>query len=221
MFKTLTKAALASIAAIAFAGAAQAVSITNGDFEAGAYVGGPDGFQTVASGNTAITGWTVGGAGVDWVGTYWQQLPGSSKSVDLHQLNVGSIEQMITGLTPGLTYLISFYVAPNSARNQLDKSATLAFGADSVQVTYDTTAANTLNNMGWEQRTYSFVASTTDQLLKLTGSVAPGDDAATGLAVDNFSISAAPDAATWLSMIVGFGAAGTVLRRQRGKLATA
>ena len=221
MFKTLTKAALASVAAVAFAGAAQAVSITNGDFEAGAYVAGPDGFKTLSAGNTDMTGWTVKGNGVDWVGTYWQQLPGSSKSVDLHALNVGSIEQMITGLTPTLTYLISFYVAPNTALNKLDKSATLAFGDDEVTVTYDTTGANALNSMGWEQRSYYFVAKDSAQLLKLTGSVGPGDSNATGLAVDNFSISAAPDAATWLSMILGFGAAGTMLRRQRGKLATA
>lgn len=222
MTSKLLKAAFASTVAVALAGSAQAVTIANGGFENGLFEVGPDGFQELDAGSTAMTGWTIGGNGVDWVSSYWEQLPGSSKSIDLHQMNIGSIEQLITGLTPGLQYFISFFVAPNNSQGtNLPKSAELAFGSDSVIVTYNTTGANTLANMGWEERTYSFVASQSDQLLKLTGMITPGDDSRTGLAVDNFSISAAPDSATWLTMIVGFGAAGTMLRRQRTKLATA
>ena len=36
----------------------------NGSFELGAYTGGP--YNYVTAGSSAITGWTIGGAGIDW-----------------------------------------------------------------------------------------------------------------------------------------------------------
>ena len=51
---------------------------------------------------------------------------------------------------------------------------------------------------------------------------ASGDTNASGPALDNVSISAVPETATWAMMILGFGVVGGAVRRRRSTaLATA
>ena len=67
MFKVPRLVSLAAIAACV-ASPAMAVSIVNGSFELGTDPGAS--YSTQAAGSTAITGWTVGGFGVDYIGGY-------------------------------------------------------------------------------------------------------------------------------------------------------
>ena len=49
---------------------AHAASITNGSFEEDSGIG-VGSFRTLGNGDMSITGWTVGGSAVDWIGSYW------------------------------------------------------------------------------------------------------------------------------------------------------
>jgi len=93
-------AGLAFVAALAAGavtpmGGAQATLISNGSFELGP---DPGTFTTLNGGNTSITGWTVGGSSIDYIGTYWVAADGN-RSLDMNGLNIGSISQTISGLT--------------------------------------------------------------------------------------------------------------------------
>src|SRR5207247_5161828 len=61
---------------------------------------------------TSITGWIVESGNIDYVGTRWAAGDGN-RCLDLSGTTVGTISQMITGLTPGLTYRLSFLMAGN------------------------------------------------------------------------------------------------------------
>src|SRR5688572_18224503 len=95
---------LAGAALLLGAQSAYAVTITNGGFESGT---NPGAFTTVAAGGTNITGWTVGGNGVDYIGTYWTASEGG-RSIDLSALNAGSVSQVLNGLTIGQEYTVTF-----------------------------------------------------------------------------------------------------------------
>ena len=199
--------------ALTFGGstAAQAVTIVNGNFESGPAVGA-GGFTTLGSG-TSLPGWDITGGGVDYIGSYWTGAAGvGSHSIDLNGNSSGAISQTITGLTAGVNYVVSFFISgnPDNGKNPNPKSAVLLLGNTADLISYTLTAQNTKTTMQWEQVSYSFLATGTTALLALT-STTPG---AYGLAVDNFSISAAPDAATWLTMILGFGLVGAAMRRR-------
>lgn len=244
MTKMITKTLLACAAGLAVASAANAVSFTNGSFESGSYNGDSD-FDTLGVGSTAMTGWLVEAGtpdpllynpvptikddpqGVDWVANYWNAQDGD-RSVDLNSLNAGALSQTLSGLVAGTQYFISFFYSGNPEKqddNPALKTATFSINqggpAISHVITYDVDAeGNTLGaagDMKWKEAVYSFVATGSDATIRISSNLF----GATGVVVDNFSISAAPDAATWLTMIFGFGGAGMVLRRQRAKLATA
>lgn len=76
-------------------------------------------------------------------------------------------------------------------------------------------------NYDYAFRTYRFIPDPPPAETPQGGSeppvalVTPPSGGQGSLALDNFSISAAPDAATWLTMLCGFGMAGSALRRRR------
>lgn len=72
-------------------------------------------------------------------------------------------------------------------------------------------------NFGWTSAVYTFTALNAGTAKMYFGTTS-GDNI--GTLVDNVSLTAAvPEPATWLVMILGFGAAGAVLRRRRAALA--
>ena len=83
--KTLNKRFLALALAAALCGAAHAAPFQNGSFETGPT---PGGYVTLSAGDTQITGWTVTGDSVDYIGSYWPAADGS-RSLDLSG-NAGS-----------------------------------------------------------------------------------------------------------------------------------
>lgn len=205
--KKIAHFGLAATIAIGASGSAQAVTIVNPSFESGA-IGGS--FQTKGAGDD-LPGWVIGGS-IDHIGNYWAAQDGN-KSIDLNGGGAGSISQTLSGLVAGTTYLVSFWVSgnPDNSQTPNPKTAVLTLGSAGNTVSYTLTAANSTANMLWEERSYSFVATGTTALLELASNQANSY----GLAVDNFSISAVPEPATWGMMIAGFGAAGMTLRRRR------
>lgn len=206
---------LASLLAFA-ATPASAAAIVNGSFEAGFDIA-PGSFRTVASGNSsAISGWTVGGAGVDYIGTYWQAEAGR-RSIDLSALNAGSVSQSLTTVI-GQAYKVAFYLSGNPDGGLGQKMATVAAtGYAPGSFIYTVGGANSHTNMLWERFSYTFRAAATTTQLSFTSAT----PTAFGPALDNVSISAVPEPAMWATMIAGMALVGAAARRRRRNMAVA
>lgn len=208
---------LAAAAGSAFMlpGAASAAAFINGSFESGI---SPGSFTTVSGGDTtSITGWTVTGDSVDYIGNYWTAQDGS-RSVDLDGNGQGGIAQTFDTVA-GTKYSVSFWLAGNPDGAPVSKTVQVgATGNASTDYTFDTTGHDKAN-LGWAQYTYNFVAGGASTTLSFA-SQTPG---AYGPVLDNVAITAAgvPEPATWGLMILGFAAVGGVMRRRGATQAAA
>ena len=206
--KNIVAGAALALAAGFAASSANAAVIVNGSFEDGP---NPGSFTTLANGSTAINGWTVGGNGIDYIGTLWKAADGV-RSLDLSALDAGGISQTFATVV-GKTYKVSFSLAGNPDGGFGNKVlvTTLGLGQLPEIETFTVGASNTHENMGWQTITYSFVANSTSSTLNF----ASATKGPYGPALDNVVVSAVPEPATWAMMIVGFGAAGTMVRNRR------
>ncbi len=209
MKRYLIAAAMAAAAGIV-AAPASAASIINGSFELGTNPGAT--FSTLAAGSSAITGWTIGGAGVDYIGGYWNASDGQ-RSVDLSALSAGGVSQNITTVA-GKTYKVTFDMAGNPDGGLGSRVMVITSNGFGPQINNFTVgAANTRTNMGWQSMSYTFTAGpgTTTTIAFASDEYNPF-----GPALDNVSISSAvPEASTWALITLGFGAAGGMIRRSR------
>ena len=215
----MLKVALLASAITLSAGAASAANlIVNGGFNVGGTLNG--GFQTVGVGNTAITGWTLYGGNVDWITGYWQSSDGDGFSVDMDGNTQGAIGQYITTVV-GQTYNLTFDMSGNpDAGPDTDYLGVYANGYLSPNATYAVGGGNSRPNMLWSQRSYNFTANSTSTLIGFQSF--NSNSCCWGAAIDNVSVSGAvPEPATWAMMILGFGAAGSMIRRRKAVLAAA
>ncbi len=212
--KLLSAAAVSAVVAVNPASAAVNL-ITNGSFETGTYTSAA--FDTVLAGSGVITGWTVAGHSVDWIGTYWQPGEGS-RSIDLAGNGPGSLSQSFNTVV-GQTYLVSFMLAgnPDNGGGIRDLDVRVKSNPSNVTLTpaFDTTGYNSAN-MGWTQYSFYFAANNTTSTLGF-GSFA---DSPYGPAIDNVSVSAVPEPSTWALMLLGFAGLGFFAYRRTKKLAT-
>jgi choice-of-anchor C domain-containing protein len=193
--------------------AARAAFFTNGSFEQGPHSGGW--YDTLYAGSTAITGWTVGGHSVDWIGTYWQAADGN-RSIDLNGLGPGWISQTFDTVS-GQEYTVSFAMAGNPDGLN-DVKVQLAFAGADWGMFWFNAADNTHANMGWETKSFSFVALDSQTTLTFA-SATPGFY---GPALDNVSVTPAdsihptPEPASAVAMGVGgLGLLAGLWRRNR------
>jgi choice-of-anchor C domain-containing protein len=172
---------LAGAALLLGAQSASALSITNGSFEDPSVAGG---FGTLNAGDPSLTGWTIGGNSIDHIGNYWNAQSGS-QSVDLNGNNTGSISQLISGLTDGQQYTVSFYAAatPTYGAQGLLVSA----GGSSKLLSLADTGSR--GNMSWALQTITFIADVTGTALLTFAGVNAGP---AGAALDNVTIAATP-----------------------------
>jgi choice-of-anchor C domain-containing protein len=174
---------IAGAAMLLGAQAAHAATIVNGSFET-PIIGGT--FDTYEAGSSSLTGWTIGGAGVNHIGSYWVSQDGN-QSIDLNDDDIGSISQDLTGLTVGLEYRVSFYGAANPNAGPASKQ--LQVSAAGVNNFYSfPNGTNTNSSMGWALQTFLFVATATTETLTFAGLT--GGPA--GVALDNITIAATP-----------------------------
>jgi choice-of-anchor C domain-containing protein len=206
------KLILALACAIAFPATAYAGPFINGSFESGT---NPGIFTPLAAGSTAITGWTVGGDSVDYIGTYWNAQNGS-RSVDLSGNAPGSIFQTFDTVL-GQVYNVTFFLGANGDGPPPTKTVSVTATGNAAGNYSVGTTPFPPNVTAWSPFNYVFTATGTSTTLNFTST----GTTAYGAALDNVNVTAVPEPATWALMIFGFGAIGGVLRRRQGSFAFA
>jgi hypothetical protein len=139
---------------------------------------------------------------------------------------VSPIYQLITGLTVGQTYTLSFDWAGAQQKNY-DGATTEAWyfglGTDINNFnTFDARYTGAVNNVshgftGWQTTSATFTATSANEYLAFMANGTPSGEPPFSL-LDNVSLkaqSAVPEPATWVMMIGGFGFVGYSLRRRR------
>lgn len=209
--------AAASVASIS--SGAQAAAFTNGSFEFNTCGTAPNSFTTVAPANACITGWTTLAHSVDLVREdFWQAQEGEY-SVDLSGNAAGGIQQAFDTVAGGI-YSVDYFLAGNpDAPAGSPGSDPLKFGVvaavDGVVIDSSTIlgVAATRQNMQYQAWNFTFTAQGPSTTLRFTSNF---DNGAYGPVLDNVSVTAVPEPATWAFMLVGFGAVGYSMRRRSG-----
>ena len=212
----LKRAILAIALAVGAAGGGQAATVVNGSFETGPNPNGGLGFITLGTGDSSITGWTVTGGSIDYIGNYWTAQDGS-RSIDLAGTSLGTLTQTLTDTIVGQRYAVNFWVSKTPDGGAATRTGTFAAGGQTFNFSYAT--PNDRTNMNWQLETFEFFATSTTTDLSFAADASAG--CCFGPALDNVSIDAVPEPATWAMMIGGFGLVGGALRAARRRSARA
>ena len=158
-------------------------AVNNGSFETGTV--DPGSFTTLSSvDSTSITDWTVESGSIDYIGTYWPASDGT-RSIDLNGTEAGSISQEIPTVA-GTMYKVTFDMSGNPDNEpELKTLDVTADGGQAGSFSYNTAVGNTLANMMWAPKEYTFTAGDASTLLKFTSTLAN----AFGAAIDNVVVT--------------------------------
>ena len=202
---------LALFFALAITGVVHAAPFQNGSFENGS--GAPASLTTLGPGDTSITGWTVTGNGIDWIGTYWVAANGTY-SLDLSAGAAGGIQQTFDTVA-GHNYSVTFALAGNGAGGSTVKMVQVqATGGTQTTYSFETTGTS-YSAMGWTTQTYSFTATGPSTTLSFTSL----ENSAYGPALDNVALGdvtpvPAPALSAWAVLGVD-GLLGLIAWRSR------
>jgi len=183
--------------------------ITNGSFESG-------------TGSSSITGWTIGGGGIDRIfDTGWQASDGSY-SIDLNAFTPGQVSQTFATIA-GVPILVTFDLSGNPDGN-LSLLKTLDVLVDSVvagSFSYDrATKLNTNANMKYSSESFTFTPTSTSTTLTFksttTSPVDGSGNVPSGPVIDNVVATAVPEPGMVMLMGSGlFGLFGWGMRKRR------
>ena len=218
--RSTASAGIAVVASLVLAGSALAAfaGATNGSFENGS--NDPVTYEQLPAGSAVLTGWTISTGSIDWIGTYWPAAAGK-KSLDMNGGSPGAISQVLA-TTIGKTYDVTFALSANPEGPVAAYALTVAAtGATSKAFTFDRAVnGNTLSNMMWQAKKYSFTATSATTTLSFASGVAAGPH---GPTLDNVVVTekvassstggpgAACKSGSWKTMV---DKAGTHFRNQ-------
>lgn len=177
--------AVAVVASTSFAGTANASGnlVVNGSFEDGDFNGAGHQLIIPSAAATHLPGWTIDSGSIDKIGSLWVASH-EDLSIDLNSTVAGAISQNVP-TTVGQDYLVTFDMAGNVAGTPVVKSLTATAAGSGGSFTFDTTGQS-FANMGWEQKSFTFTATSTSTNLKFASS----HGGAYGPALDNVSVVA-------------------------------
>jgi PEP-CTERM motif/Protein of unknown function (DUF642) len=236
MAKHIYSAIVAASAAVAgfctvagFQPASATEFIVNGSFEADPFTGSGLGYKLGLVGND-VTGWFIPssdgtypwglqntnafGAGPTPYGNQWLVLGETGASGGTP--NDYTIQQTMTGLTPGKTYSLSFAISSEEGCCSVVETSFLSGSSTGAQ---DFTAPAVTNYWNvWATESESFVATSSSVTLQFKDLAveATSPDAGADLGLDNVSVvgSTVPEPATWAMLILGFGGLGIAASRK-------
>ena len=193
-----------------------------GSFELGRFTPlgtGSNNFQSLLAGATSLTGWTIGGVGIDWISTPFYGARDGIHAVDLgyYTGGAGSVSTSIATVT-GATYNLAFSAAAVAGLPIYTNAGHVSAGSLAQQAFAPAfSAANNFTNQQYTDYSYNFTA-----LSGVTTIVFSADVPGTGYGpvIDKVSASlvslpsAVPEPATWTMMLVGFGIVGGAMRKR-------
>jgi hypothetical protein len=201
--------------------------ITNGSFEADSFTGSGLGYRLGLTGN-AVTGWFIPasdgtypwglqntnafGGGPAAQGNQWLVLGEVSTHVDY------TIQQTMTGLTPGQTYNLTFALASETG---CCATAQVSFLSGSSTAALNFTAPSSGNYWTqWGSFSENFLATSSSVTLQFKD-LAIEFPGGLDLGLDNVSVTGVqggiPEPSTWAMMILGFAGIGFMAYRRKGK----
>lgn len=228
----------ATAAALSMASVASATTLYSNNFDA-------ENGGASALNYTGFSGLTVTGGTVDVVksGDYGIICAGGSGScVDLDgsTRTDGTITTGFYGFNAGQTVTFSFDLSGNQRVGGSDGfQAGFTFGAPTLLTSYNlggtwgpatpftnitttsVSSSTSLSGNAFRNYSISFLAGQSGTVSASLSSVGSNDNI--GAVADNVSLTSAgvPEPATWGMMIIGFGAAGTMIRRRKAALTAA
>lgn len=188
---------LVSLAALCAAGSASAGNLIDathgagvGSFEVGSFapIGtGNFNFQSLRAGATTITGWLVGGVGVDWLSTPNYGASDGLHAVDLGYYDAGAGSLAISVPTViGATYDLTFDAAAVPGFPAYHNTGTVSAGSFTASFAPGYSLPNDFSGQVFEAQQFSFVATSLQTTLTFAASVS---DTGYGPVIDNVSLS--------------------------------
>lgn len=192
-----------SVPALA-ASPAHANLLTNGGFEAGAFVSQGNDTMSLAAGSTVITGWTVITDTTAWIGpanTFGLSASEGNYFLDLTNYQAGApfagVAQTIA-TTPGSTYALTFDLGGSNLWGRPDSITASAAGSSA---TFATPTTGTNND--WYHESLLFVANSSSTTVQLQGFAGVNYIGLDNVSVDFVSAAPIPEPGVWALMVVG------------------
>ncbi len=199
---------LALLSALFACGVAQALPFQNGSFETGPI---PGSYATKATGNSSITGWTVTGGNIDYIGSYWLAADGN-RSIDLAGNTLGTLSQSFDTSIGGL-YTVQFAMAGNPDGGESLKWLNASAGDFDGDFSFLQTG-KTKTSMGWTDYSFQFTALGTQTTLSFE---ALNGGCCYGPALDDVRVDAVPEPASFLLVGLSLAGLGWSRRNRPGK----